>query len=57
MISADKVEDNVEHCQCETVGICTLSGRTQKEQSNRKGGGGAHIDLLVGKMIVLDILF
>lgn len=28
MISADKVGDNLEHCQFETVGVCTLWDRT-----------------------------
>lgn len=29
IISADKVGDNLEHCQFETVGVCTLSDKTK----------------------------
>lgn len=47
----------MEHCQFETVGVCTLSDKTKEEQSHRDGGGKLHkLTYLWAKMIVYYIV-
>lgn len=65
IISADNVGDNLEHCQSETVGVCTL--RVTRQRKNKlteiEGGGkknktNAHkLTYYSAEIIVYDIVF
>lgn len=50
----------MEHCQFETVGVCTLIDRTKEEQSDGAGEGGTNAHKLTcwwAKVIVYDYSF